>query len=400
MKRMLKQLRPDGKGKSRFFDKLIERVDRVEAGDVQQFLVQLVQAKGIFERVFEALQEGVIVAGESGRIHFINSGACDFFGVTREDALGALVGERIRGLDWDSLVGEGERTVVSRDMEVFYPENRYLNFYVVPIEGEDAHPDSEEATYVMLVRDITQNRRLTEETIESERLSALTMLAAGVAHEIGNPLNSMNIHLQLLDRKLRKAVPDLYAEGLSELVEIAIGEVKRLDVIVEQFLGAIRPARPRMEVADVNGLLRESARFLEPELVDRRIALRLELRSDLPPLRLDAGQMKQAFYNLIRNASQAIGADGEIVVRSDLDDDFVRLSFRDTGAGISAEAMGRMFQPYFTTKKSGTGLGLLIVRRIVREHGGDIRFESAEGEGTTVTLFLPRVIKGIRLLEG
>ena len=88
------------------------------------------------------------------------------------------------------------------------------------------------------------------------------------------------------------------------------------------------------------------------------------------------------------------------MVRSDLDDDFVRLSFRDTGAGISAEAMSRIFQPYFTTKKSGTGLGLLIVRRIVREHGGDIRFESAEGEGTTVTLFLPRVIKGIRLLEG
>ncbi len=400
MKRNLNPKRPDGKGKSRFLDKLIERVDRVGPGDVQQFLVQLVQAKGIFERVFEALQEGVIVAGASGRIHFINSGACDFFGVTREDALGALVGERIRGLDWDSLIGDGEHTVVSRDMEVFYPENRYLNFYVVPIEGEDAHGDGEEATYVMLVRDITQNRRLTEETIESERLSALTMLAAGVAHEIGNPLNSLNIHLQLLDRKLKKAVPELYEDGLAELVEIATGEVKRLDFIVEQFLRAIRPTAPQMEVLDVNQLVRESLRFLEPELADRRIAVRRELRSDLPPLRLDAGQMKQAFYNLIRNASQAIGTDGEITVRSDLDDECVRLSFRDTGDGISAEAMSRIFQPYFTTKKSGTGLGLLIVRRIVREHGGEIRFESEEGEGTTVTLFLPRVIKAMRMLEG
>jgi two-component system, sporulation sensor kinase E len=400
MKRNLKQMRPDGKGKSRFLDKLIERVDRVGPGDVQQFLVQLVQAKGIFERVFEALQEGVIVAGASGRIHFINSGACDFFGLTRDDALGALVGERIRGLDWDALVGDGENTVVSRDMEVFYPENRFLNFYVVPIEAEDAHGDGEEATYVMLVRDITQNRRLTEETIESERLSALTMLAAGVAHEIGNPLNSLNIHLQLLDRKLRKAVPDLYEEGLQELVEIATGEVKRLDFIVEQFLRAIRPTQPQMEVMDVNALVRESVRFLEPELADRRIAVRQELRSDLPPLRLDGGQIKQAFYNLIRNAAQAIGSDGEITVRSDLDDEFVRVAFRDTGDGISAEAMSRIFQPYFTTKKSGTGLGLLIVRRIVREHGGEMRFESAEGEGTTVTLFLPRVIKGVRLLEG
>ncbi len=383
--------------KTRFVDKLIERVDRVEPAEMQQYLIQLVQEKGFFQRVFEALQEGVIVADEAGRIHYINSGACRLFGLQQADVLGDYIGVRIRGLDWDHLVS-GERTVVSRDMEVFYPENRYLNFYVSPLSDE-APEDDREPSYVMLIRDITQTRRVTEEKIESEKLSALTMLAAGVAHEIGNPLNSLNIHLQLLERKLKMAAPDLYESSLRELIEISTGEISRLDFIVDQFLSAIRPSQPQFEVTDVNRLIQESVRFLDPELKDRKIDVKLELRSNLPPLRLDANQIKQAFYNLIKNASQAIGTDGSLTIRSDLTDDDVTISFHDTGEGISAGDMSRLFQPYFTTKKSGTGLGLLIVRRIVREHGGEIGFESEEGKGATVTVFLPRVEKGIRFLE-
>ena len=186
----------------------------------------------------------------------------------------------------------------------------------------------------MLIRDITESRKGEEEKIESERLNALTMLAAGVAHEIGNPLNSMNIHLQLLERKLKKAVPDLYEAELRDLIDTSTDEVKRLDHIIDQFLKAIRPSQPQLEPTDVNALVKESMRFLEPEIKDRGISLTLELRSALPPLQLDPDQIKQAFYNVVKNASQATDQGGSITVRSDLTDEHVSVIFTDTGEGI------------------------------------------------------------------
>ena len=195
-------------------------------------------------------------------------------------------------------------------------------------------------------------------------------------------------------------MPELYESELKELVEISAGEVKRLDFIVDQFLGAIRPSSPKLAPMDVNILVTESLRFLRPELEDLGILLKVELRSELPTLQLDADQMKQAFYNLVKNAIQAMGNGGKLKMKSDLTDEHVVVRVSDNGRGISASGMGSLFEPYVTTKASGTGLGLLIVRRIVREHGGEIEFESEEGEGTTVSVYLPRVQKGVRLLEG
>ena len=380
--------------KSRFVDKLIERVDRVEPGEVQTFLNRLSEESGFFKSIFDALQEGVIVADGMGTIRYINRGACRLFGLNPDEATGTHITEKVRGLDWDSLIA-GEHEAVSRDLEVFYPESRYLNFYIKPVEPKE---EKENAAYVMLVRDITESRRGEEEKLESERAGALTMLAAGVAHEIGNPLNSMNIHLQLLERKLKQAVPDLYEAELRELIEISTVEVKRLDHIIDQFLKAIRPSQPRVEPTEVNELVREAMRFLEPELNDRGLQLTLELHSELPPLQLDPDQIKQAFYNVVKNATQATPPGGSIVVHSDLTDEYVTVSFTDSGEGISAENMSNVFQPYFSTKKSGTGLGLLIIRRIIREHGGEIEIASEEGKGATVTLFLPRFSRSARLL--
>ena len=380
--------------KSRFVDKLIERVDRVDPGEVQAFLNRLSEERGFFKSIFDALQEGVIVADATGTIRYINRGACRLFGLNPDEATGTHIGEKVRGLDWSALIS-GEHGAVSRDLEVFYPENRYLNFYIKPVE-QKGEPES--TAYVMLVRDITESRQGEEEKLESERAGALTMLAAGVAHEIGNPLNSMNIHLQLLERKLKKAVPELYEAELRELIDISTVEVKRLDHIIDQFLKAIRPSQPRIEPTDINELVKESMRFLEPELNDRGLQLTLELHSALPPLQLDPDQIKQAVYNVVKNATHATPPGGSIVVHSDLTDEYVTVSFTDSGNGISAENMSNVFQPYFTTKKSGTGLGLLIIRRIIREHGGQIKLSSEEDKGTTVTLFLPRFSRSARLL--
>ena len=138
----------------------------------------------------------------------------------------------------------------------------------------------------MILRDITESRRTAEQTLESERLNALTLLAAGVAHEIGNPLNSLHIHLQLIDRKIRELDPDV-RKNLEESIGIARTEIARLDSIVTQFLRAIRPTRPHLAPENVNSILEESVRFFAPEIKDRDVVVEQELRSDLPMLQLD-----------------------------------------------------------------------------------------------------------------
>lgn len=381
--------------KSGFLEKLVERLDRVEQGEVRQIVKRLIREKGFLEKVFEALQEGVILLDPRGQIEFLNQAACRFFGLDPERAMGERLSSQVRGLDCDKLIQPGK--VVSRDIEVYYPENRFLNFYLSPIDDEQNA--GETLGYVMLVRDLTRTKAEAEETLETERLNALTLLAAGVAHEIGNPLNSLDIHLQLMERKLRKLEAG-ERQGLEEHLETARDEIGRLDSILKQFLSAVRPSTPRRERANLNAILHDSLKLLQPELESRGIAVELQLAGDLPPLEIDQGQFQQVFYNLLRNAYQALsGEDGRITLRSRSTEYEIELSIEDNGTGISPEHMGAIFEPYRTTKSSGSGLGLLIVRRIVREHGGEISIESEEGLGTKVTIHLPRHHRNVRLLE-
>jgi PAS domain S-box-containing protein len=380
--------------KSAFLEKLVTRLDRVEPGEVQQIVTRLIREKGFLEKVFEALQEGVIILDPHGVIGFVNRAACGFFGLDPERAVGEPLATQVRGLDWQTLGHPGR--AMSRDLEVFYPENRHLNFYLAPITEQGDAGDN--LGFVMLVRDLTRTRAEAAETLESERLNALTLLAAGVAHEIGNPLNSLDIHLQLLGRKFRKLPPG-DRQPLEDNLATARAEIARLDAILRQFLQAVRPTTPRRERHDLNAIIRETLALLDPELGSRHIAVELELPPTMPPAFVDATQFQQVFYNLLRNAYQALPAgQGRIAIRTGFNDYEFRIVIEDSGSGISPEVMGAIFEPYHTTKASGSGLGLLIVRRIVREHGGDLAIESEEGCGTRVVLHLPRGEKAVRLL--
>jgi len=388
--------------KAGFVEKLIGRLGKIGPEDVQNYFLQLAQEKGFLETVFNSIQEGIIVTDSKGRITYLNDAACNLFGLEPEDSLGKRLDERVRGLDWESL--SRSEVAVSRDMEIFYPANRFINFYIVPLlierqsAGDKIDIAAEPVGHAIILRDITESRRTEQQTIESERLNALTLLAAGVAHEIGNPLNSLNIHLQLIEREAGK-IDGAKRAKLQESVEVARGEVNRLDSIISQFLRAIRPTRPQLRPENVNAIVEETVRFFAPEIKDRDIVVEQELRSNLPLLELDRDQMKQAFYNVIKNSFEAMKSRGILRIRTNLDDSHVIVRFTDSGGGISAENLSRVFEPYFTTKSSGTGLGLLIVRRIVREHGGEMSIESSEGKGLTLTIRLPHVDKRVRMLE-
>lgn len=382
--------------KSSFLDKLVERLDRVDPGEVQTLIQRLLRERGFMENVFTALREGLLILDPEGFITFLNPAACQLFGLSADKTVGQHIGTAVRGLEIDAIAQAG--SIISRDMEVFYPENRYLNFYTSPIEDE-LDGDRTLLGYVMLVRDITTSRMETAEAIETEKLNALTFLAAGVAHEIGNPLNSLDIHMQLLARKLKK-LSSYEQQDLRGHLDVAQTEIKRLDGILRQFLQAIRPTTAERKPTDLHGIMRETLKLLQPELESRSISIHLDLADGLPLLPLDGDQIQQALFNLLKNAYQAVPqTDGHISLRTRVTDYDVQLCVTDNGSGISSENMGSLFEPYRTTKASGTGLGLLIVRRILHEHSGEIEVDSKEGRGTRVVLYFPRGPKSARMLS-
>jgi signal transduction histidine kinase len=178
-------------------------------------------------------------------------------------------------------------------------------------------------------------------------------------------------------------------ERLEEFVSVSRGEINRLELIITQFLQAMRPTIPDRKPDHLNAIVIETIELLRPELANRGIELVEELDEQLPDPPLDRAQIKQVLVNLIKNAMQAMDKDGLLRIRTKRDADGVWLSVEDNGMGISKDRISRIFEPYFTTKRKGTGLGLMIVHRIIRDHGGRIMVEPNQPSGTIFRLWLP-----------
>ncbi|MFT5499170.1 MAG: two-component system, sporulation sensor kinase E, partial [Kiritimatiellia bacterium] len=328
--------------KSQFLDKLIARIDRIDPGSLQNYFLRLAQEKGLMETIFQAIQEGIIVLDGKGAISYANDRAQKLIGFRLEQAQGQPIGKYFREVDWDlvlDLDADEWSRLVTREIEISYPDHRFLEFYIVPMEVLE---DKENGA-VLILRDVTQDREKAASTLESERMNAIMLLAAGVAHEIGNPLNSLNIHLQLLDREIL-ALNHPAPEELQELVQVARNEVTRLDQIINQFLRAIRPSQPQLEPVDIQNLLEETVAVVEQEVKDRGIWIELECDEHLPRVMMDKGQIRQAAFNLIKNALQSMDG-GLLKITVMMSDEVTSIAFRDTGSGILPEDLGNIFEP-------------------------------------------------------
>ena len=344
------------------------------------------------ESVFNAIGEGVLICSSEGRILYSNNIAKIFLGLSKESE-NLSISKILPQIDARELEAAREGSGFRKEFEISYPEKRIIKAFVLPYE------DAEMKACAVILSDITQEKQDSNERIESERIASVLKLASGVAHELGNPLNSISIHLQLAARELGKLEDSPQKERLASSVKICADEVARLDGIIKNFLKAIRPARP--DFAEINPLapLIETLKTLQSQLQDLKISVDIKAPAHLPSMLGDTNLLRQLYFNVLKNAMEAMDGGGSIKIVADFDDNFVDIEISDSGCGIDQDEISRIFEPYFTTKTDGHGLGMMIVREIAKAHGGGVNIKSKKGEGTSIELCFPRKDKRIREIE-
>jgi two-component system, sporulation sensor kinase E len=379
----------------KFIQKALERLERLDHDQIAHLIAGLSEENELLAGVLESMTDGIVVTDPAHRVILSNRAAARMLGIGADDAAERPLGEAVADRTLAAFLDEnlaGPAKVADREFTLD-GGRRLLSVSILPLVREGRVQGA-----LVHVEDVTERRSREARLRRAESLASLTTLAAGVAHEIKNPLGSMGIHLQLIRRKTggRECVD---AIDLEPHLAVIAEEVDRLNRIVVDFLFAVKPMDARLEDADLNAVVRDLIAFVRPEMDQAGVTLESDLADDLPALMLDVRFIKQALLNLLKNAVAAMSGGGRLRLETQRRGDEVQMRVIDTGSGIPAEIMDKIFEPYFTTKPFGTGLGLTIVFKIVKEHFGDIAVTSREGEGTTFTITLPVPQKDTMLIE-
>jgi len=377
-----------------FFRRALKKLEKLDTGQRRELLISAVNEIGLLETVLDSIDVGILVCDENNNLVMVNKCAQRLLPLNYTD--GAPLWEAIRDEKMEELIKNiilnGEKAA-DREIDVEYQDrNRLLSINVVPLVRDRRITGS-----LIYIEDITEKRKYEYRLRRAENLASLTTLAAGVAHEIKNPLGSISIHIQLLQKALAKknikndSQTEKYFSVLKE-------EIDRLNRIVIDFLFAVRPMNLELREGDINRIISQIMEFVSYEMEQSKIMCLLELDEDLPRILFDERYMKQALLNLVTNAKAAMPKGGVLTVATNHVENEIRISICDTGTGINEENLAKIFEPYFTTKETGTGLGLTQVYKIIREHQGEITVDSAPDQGSEFKIILPVPQKETRLI--
>ncbi|MBR7103522.1 MAG: PAS domain-containing protein [Lentisphaeria bacterium] len=381
--------------KKNFLDRFSERFDDLDSGSRQAYILRLAREKGFLETVFNSIEEGVLVVDQNLRIRYFNRAAKSLLGLP-DDISRLRVSQLLRGVNWRQIIGEDEEEwsrLARQEVEIMYPERRFVQLYLVPL------PEDTKLASVIL-RDVTENRKRTRSELESETVKAVSQLAAGVAHEIGNPLNSLSLNLQILEQSVNDldtsdAMPP---EEMQEMIRICKSEVERLDSIIHGFLTDLRPAVPEFKIIDLRELIVDVLKFMRSEIEARKVEVKCSWSANLPPVTADAKQLKQAFYNIIRNAVQAMSNGGILEIFGYADPENWIVEFSDSGSGVDSDRLRSMFNAFETGRAGGNGIGTMVIERVCRAHGADFGIISSPGRGLVFQVKFPLGKRQMRLL--
>jgi two-component system sensor histidine kinase HydH len=335
------------------------------------------------DEMVASLPVGLIATDGLGKIVFTNAAAERITGLDLAAARGADAGtflpDHFCGL---KTVLDAGGTVTENEMECEFSPG-----HVVPVSVSASriiNEEGEQVGRVLILKDLGEVRRLQEEVRRKEKMAAVGELAAGVAHEIRNPLSSIKGIATYFKERLRSRPED------SEAAVVMIREVDRLNRVISELLAFSHPARLERTPTDLTHLLAHTARLVQTEAERQGVTIDLPDPDGTHVAHVDADRLTQCLLNLFINAIQAMQEGGRLSARAIRQDGGVAVEIRDTGCGIPPAELSKVFDPYYTTKPGGTGLGLAIVHKIVEAHGGRVKVRSSPGDGTVVTLFLPR----------
>lgn len=351
----------------------------------------LESVKSLARNILGSIPTGVITVDPSGRITSINP-ASEKTLFLESHTLGKRLMEFLPpSSDLTHLVDEALAGGASfRDQNVTYSRGDQTLVLSVTLSELKNEKGSREGV-VLLVKDVSEITRLEQQLRRSEKLSAINTLSAAVAHEIRNPLSAMDLNLSLLEDELRSA--QRVSEPVQEYLDVLNVEIKRLKGILDNFARFSMPTALVFGEVRLESILQHLVQLIRGEAQEKGVALQLVCPPDLSPIPADENQLAQVFLNLMINALQAMPEGGALQIdvreKKSGNERWVEVRFSDTGVGIKKEKTNKIFEPFFSTRPGGSGLGLAVAHRIIEDHGGTIHVESAEGKGSVFTVWLP-----------
>ncbi len=374
--------------KEKFIRKLLEKVKIVDEKYFEYYILTINRDKIFLEELVNLLDEGILVLDQDKNIIIINDCAKKILNIHTEDPINKpiekfIIDEKLR--IFFEKMWEFEDKSINTEITLDYPSKMSIGVNIINFKSTDKNNSMNK---IFVFSDLTDKNLKLEEMLYTEKINTFNLLSAGVAHEIGNPLNSLDIHMQLLESELHGLNNPKKSDFL-EYVKIAREEINRLDNIIKRFLKSIRPFKLNLVEADIIKTISEIIELMSNEICSSGINICTKFERNIAPFLFDPDQIKQAISNIIKNSIQATPIGGKINFEIISQKDYCKISITDTGKGIPKNIIKRIFDPYFTTREDGNGLGLMIVSRIISAHDGEISVISEEGKGTNIILKLP-----------